>query len=96
MIEPTEKELCPNCRHILDTVIAVDENPEKNPKPGDLSVCLYCATIHKFDEQLHRRPLQLGELEKADAAERALVLRVQVVIMQKIQAKSVVRRSTAS
>jgi hypothetical protein len=37
---------CPNCGKLVDGATGIDT--EYLPKPGDISVCLYCATVLHF------------------------------------------------
>lgn len=42
---------CPVCGKKLDAATSV-EKEEAVPDPGDLSICLYCATVSVFDDNL--------------------------------------------
>lgn len=39
---------CPNCSKVLDDATAVHSDTPK-PEPGDLSVCIYCGTMLRFE-----------------------------------------------
>ena len=41
---------CPVCEHQLDGF--TNPHEEEHPLPGDVSVCLKCATVLQFDESL--------------------------------------------
>ncbi len=54
---------CPVCCNKLDAATAMHEPAE--PTPGDLTVCIYCASFLQFTDDLDVRPLtesQVGEL----------------------------------
>lgn len=42
---------CPVCGKNLDAATSI-EKEEAVPGPGDLSICLYCATVSRFDDNL--------------------------------------------
>lgn len=42
---------CPACGSRLDAATAVRE--DARPDPGDVSVCVYCAAILRFDRELY-------------------------------------------
>lgn len=68
---------CPACGTELDAAGGSDKAGQ--PKPGDLSVCINCATILQFDEQLHLH-LAPGEVvNQARAENPELVDYVQAV-----------------
>jgi hypothetical protein len=51
-----ERDACPFCGHQLDAVTAGPENPDATPLPGDLTVCIQCAGLLVFDDQMKVRP----------------------------------------
>lgn len=70
------KTRCPECGHACDSAGSV--TTPAAPQPGDLSVCIRCATISQYDDQmsLARVPDEaIGDPEYANALElRAKVL----------------------
>ncbi len=44
--------MCPSCDAPFDAVTAAPDNPQAIPKPGDVSVCPYCAYIGVYDDAL--------------------------------------------
>jgi hypothetical protein len=77
-------EPCPRCGHTLDADTALDESGG-SPSPGDLSVCLYCATIHRFGVDLKRRPLSNEEIVTLPDDMRAKVLLIRETILAKLR-----------
>jgi len=51
---------CPYCGRDFNSAISIEGH---SPKPGDISVCLYCAGILVFTETLGYRKMEDGELE---------------------------------
>lgn len=69
---------CPVCFHLLDA--ATCASGDATPKPGDLTVCLYCTTFLKFNEQLRHVTLQDGEFSKLGEIERRTLVRARNLI----------------
>ena len=62
----TPKSNCPFCLHKLDAAMSGDPaHPDVMPKPGDFSVCISCASILVFTDDLRLRAPNPGELETA-------------------------------
>lgn len=55
---------CPACDHLVDA--ATSTQGEATPSPGDLSVCVYCAAVLEFADDLR---LTLMTQEQVDALE---------------------------
>jgi len=53
---------CPYCDYKMDC--ATGENPD--PKPGDISVCINCASPLRFNDDLTLRKLEPGEFAALD------------------------------
>lgn len=59
------RQPCPYCLTPLDCATAGDPaEPRAVPKPGDVTVCIMCASPLRFDENLHIRALRKGEFEE--------------------------------
>ena len=57
--------LCPKCKMILNGATHL-QDVEKSPRPGDVTVCVVCAEVLVFDDDLMlRRPL-VGEIDEND------------------------------
>ena len=64
MSGPTLPEsVCPRCGYLTDDATSVGD-PELRPNPGSISICMKCAHITKFAEDL-----TLVELTRADEVE---------------------------
>lgn len=53
---------CASCGHILDTATGVEEGT--TPSVNDLTVCVYCGELHRFDEDLKLVLLTEEEIEE--------------------------------
>lgn len=58
-----QKAQCPWCEHRLDAAIRTD-GEEGSPKPGDLTVCLACASLLMFDQGLIPQKVSEDERRK--------------------------------
>ena len=76
---------CPNCNAVLDRHETRDE---KNtlPADGDLSVCLYCATVSIFDDGKLRQATR-DDIEKLAPSEAFELGECQARVLAKLEAK---------
>ena len=49
----TRGQVCPVCGSLLDAASSIDH--DKKPKPGDVSICIYCAYPLIFEENYRIR-----------------------------------------
>jgi hypothetical protein len=56
------KTTCPSCGALNDGATAPTEQISQQPKPGDLSVCLYCAAICVYLPDLQLRLATIDEV----------------------------------
>jgi transcriptional regulator with XRE-family HTH domain len=60
-----QKAQCPWCEHPLDAATSVPaDREERNPEPGDLTVCLECASLLMFDQGLIPQKVSEDERRK--------------------------------
>lgn len=57
---------CPNCGRDLPGADSVPGNSGEPPAAGDLGLCVYCGALHRFAEDLTKRPATDAELETLD------------------------------
>jgi hypothetical protein len=52
---------CPCCEYTFERLSAIAEDEDIQPTPGDLTICLGCASILMFDEDLNivNRPTEV-------------------------------------
>lgn len=51
---------CPACGHVMDAATAVFD--DVTPKPGDATVCINCAALLQFADDLSYKPANTHEL----------------------------------
>jgi hypothetical protein len=74
---------CPGCGTAADLASSVRElggQTGRDPKPGDFTVCMTCASILVFDETLGVREPTVAELVAADPAMLEQIAKVQQMI----------------
>jgi hypothetical protein len=74
-----QQDECPYCGHKLDCA-TVATGGEVRPRPGDISVCIQCASILSYDERLKLRAVDENEMGTLDADTYLEVARVQAAI----------------
>lgn len=75
---------CPNCKKLLDSFTAVSVSGSV-PKPGDITVCLYCSTVLQFSDDLSLIEAEADEIVKIDLVDLS---RAQKIAKQFRQKKS--------
>lgn len=66
----TAENKCPACDTKLSAATCPTD-PTHRPKPGDFTICIYCATTARFDENLSLRIPEEGEFDEIDPRVRA-------------------------
>lgn len=70
---------CLVCKKILDAALSV--MPDKIPKPGDITVCAYCAALLQFSPDMALIKLPKHIYDSFDYETRANILKAQRVII---------------
>lgn len=70
---------CPFCGYAADAATCF-ENDEARPRPGDFSLCLECAEVLVFDDEVALRKPAAGELEAAPSYIRSALAKGQQAI----------------
>lgn len=73
---------CPKCGKELDGVTQVQEGKETLPVPGDVSVCLYCFTMLRFDDDIKSQILTPDEFLDLDDDVRIQLTRAVQAVME--------------
>jgi C4-type Zn-finger protein len=47
-VKLTPAPCCPVCRTALSGVMSLDDDPQRRPVIGDLTICVYCSAILEF------------------------------------------------
>ena len=64
----TSSSHCPGCGAVRDATTSLEENAR--PEEGDLSICMYCATVFQFGKGLEQIPMALTEIAKLPGSAR--------------------------
>ncbi len=79
---------CNFCGKAQDTHSSFGPSESVQPRPNDLSICLYCGTICLFDESLNLAPMSDADLEtllNEDPDLFTFAIRIQLQIREQIQ-----------
>jgi len=76
---------CPSCSKKLDAASNL-ENENIQPKSGDVSICLYCASFLTFTEDLSIRLLTTEEVADLEDNIRIVLLKMRRIIELRQQA----------
>jgi|WetSurMetagenome_2_1015567.scaffolds.fasta_scaffold696780_2 hypothetical protein len=68
---------CPICGELLDRLSEPEGKPTEGPKPGDVTVCLYCAGVLEIDENLEYIE---GDILKLDKETQREILRIRLAL----------------
>lgn len=76
---------CPNCTHILEEATGV--TTDDAPKPGDVTLCIYCAAVLVFtDDMMVRLPT---EEESNEFANNAELMHMQKIVKMEVRRRSI-------
>lgn len=56
---------CPQCGKLINGAISIDSSVAK-PRSGDFSICVFCAQMLRFDDNLKLIELTQNEFNKLD------------------------------
>jgi len=57
---------CPDCGKVLDATSGSDH--DNAPRPGDYGVCIYCAGIHQFADDLSIEAVTMDDVDPSARA----------------------------
>jgi hypothetical protein len=72
---------CPKCGEILNAATSMEDI---QPKPGDLTICINCASMLRFDKDLSMRELSIDEFMELHDEERIALKNMQKTMMEMI------------
>lgn len=88
---------CPECKNVLDT--AASTLPGKTPKPGDITICIYCYNVMEFGDDLQLQTLSkegrdefLGTTYAKKVVMAMITAKLHSIIMDKLERKENGRR----
>lgn len=53
---------CPGCGYVMDAATGI--NGGESPVPGNLTICIKCASVSKYDEELLLVPVTSEEMSE--------------------------------
>lgn len=83
-------EACPCCGHRLNASVDLDVGGLHTPRPGDITVCMYCGKVLEFGDALELVP---ANLEVLDAVDRG---RIDKALEDLVAAMAVVERQAGA
>jgi hypothetical protein len=78
-ITRTPATQCPHCGYVTDCASGLTH--ASPPRPGDISICLKCTGINRFDHSLKLIPASTSFLRRLPRSERQEVKRIQIAII---------------
>jgi hypothetical protein len=76
---------CPNCEHILEEATGI--TTQDAPKPNDVTLCIYCAAVLVFTEDMRvRLPT---EEESNELASNSELMRMQKIVKMQVRRRNV-------
>jgi hypothetical protein len=76
-VHHTPPARCPRCLEQLDAAGPHDPRWKAPPRPGDFTVCLYCASVLRYTETMGLVRLTPADIARLPGAEREDVLNAQ-------------------
>jgi len=68
---------CLNCHKSVDGISQVGTNPDsEGPKPGDVTICIYCGHLMSFEDDRSLRNLNDEEIVAVAGDKRILVMQL--------------------
>lgn len=75
---------CPDCGHKINAHLNLEDEAAK-PRPGDISICVYCGSAHFFGEDLSLEKLDPEAIKETHPVEYLQIVRSQHVIKNRIK-----------
>lgn len=63
-----DNSICLTCLTVVDAASNMDGGDDA-PTEGDISICAYCATVGKFNENMSLEPITMEELKEIEEAD---------------------------
>lgn len=76
-----QKDTCPNCGTLLDSA-TISQGKQCKPVVGDLSVCIKCATLLEFDENLKLKRCLSEHFNRLDMDTKLQIKLIQTEILK--------------
>ena len=76
---PTPASYCPGCNYRFDRATSTFDD-QVRPKPGDITICIKCATVLIFNGDMSARLATDGDLRELDAVTLLEIFRARTAI----------------
>ncbi len=78
------KSACPGCGYKVDHCSRPEQGvPLRKPKPGDLSLCLNCGQVNKFDAKMELVESEVEDMDDLTPQQFVLIRRAQKHIFER-------------
>lgn len=82
MAHKREGITCPACGELVDGVQAINDEENPLPKPGDVTICIYCGELLIFDEDGKERvptEEEINDIKQDKANWKLIVAAIEVI-----------------
>ena len=94
MATKLDADKCPKCGYFFDSATCVDETKgDIEPTAGDISLCVNCAAILEFDENLKLRMCDDKTINELDDELLNEIIKVKTSILSKVKYSNKLKRT---
>ena len=94
MATKLDADRCPKCGHLFNSATCVDETKgDIEPTAGDISLCVNCAAILEFDENLKLRMCDDKTINELDDELLNEIIKVKTSILSKVKYSNKLKRT---
>lgn len=79
-----EKTVCPDCKNLLSAATSIESDGSAQPRPNDLTICAYCASILIYNKDFSLRKATESDLNSLDVDTLISLQRAKVIITKRI------------
>lgn len=79
-----EKTVCPDCKNLLSAATNIGSDESIQPKPNDLTICVYCASILIYNKDFSLRRATDSDLDSLDASTLSSLQKAKVAVTKRI------------
>jgi hypothetical protein len=72
---------CPSCGKLLDAATSITD-PGASPSPDDMTICVGCGAILKFDKDLHLQELLQKDYDAIDTEDLLMITKMQTAVIE--------------
>jgi RNase P subunit RPR2 len=79
-----EKTVCPDCKNLLSAATSIESDESTQPRPNDLTICIYCASILIYNKDFSLRRATESDLDSLSADTLASLQKAKVAVTKRI------------